>query len=767
MVNIFKKIISWINRIIIYFSRRKEKTKGELPLAKEETAIEEIKEIITTLQPENEIQENVTVKSAEEKVIEQEEIKESAKRIEEIEEQDKPEKKTEKVKTVEATEKSSEIEEQIKDLTKGAVKKPEKLKAKTEEDKSEEKKIKKPRKKKLPTEQSEERKKSGIKRAKSPTAKEKQVVNLGERKRKTHKTRSPVREPTLKTPDDSKRSTLPSPRVLSPYVEINFDEAKLFLVLPKQALNLEKIDGSLKELKYELEINGKKEEVSAKVSIGEQTIYVEEKKIEIKDPLKNFRVNFPKEMNGRTYKYEHNDETFYVFISSGDSGKLYYLFDENGDMNPLPKRDVWLLLNENFELSLELDIIEERWIWEKYQPLKINLKGQNELIITNRETREEKAISCESTFNFDIYDAIFDDFGEQSPIFTGNTLRLIAPRKNRSGWLVWIQNKIAGSKLLRESWAGDEPLVLKLPDDLPCECGEFQIDICEQNGESIETLFFRYLPSLKLQYSKKLIIPEPLKGHKTEEIKIILENPKEFELKTSLKFEINEQGFSIAVPPENDAIKFSISQKDGPETKVNMQITLPRLRWRSSQEKIWRDKPAQMKREDFIAAKDFYLSVRTNSPIKHDIWAILESNGNKIQESKFVKRGVDYVFLLNQFYDTINKNKENLKLRIKVMKDKQTMGESDILYIPEVKVITKSPVLIIKKPIVRPIVKSSRGFRTGKGFSRGELSKAGIEIKDVKRFNIPYDKRRKTVYRENVDTLKALIGGEDNGDRSD
>lgn len=760
MIDIFEKFVSWVNRIIMFFSKRKEKTEEESSLAKNEAVIKEIKEIMHP-KTDNEIQEKVTAKSSEEKVIKQEEIEEREKRIKEIEEQGKPKKKIEKVKTAEPSEKLPEIEEQIgegvEDLTKGTVEEWEDLKAKAEEDKSKKKKIKKPRKKKLPTEQREECKKSSIKRAKSPASKEKQVVDLGKAKRKTPKTRSPVRGPTPKTSDDSKRLSLPSPRVLSPYVEINFDEAKIFLVLPKQVLNLEGIEGSLKGLKYELEINGKKEKVPAKVSRGEQTVEIEEKRIEIEEVLRNFRVTFPEEINGRTYKYEHNDVVFYVFISSGDSGKLYYLFDENGNMNPLPKRDVWLLLNENFELSLERDIIgeiEERWIWEKYQPLKINLKDQNELIITNRETCEERLIRCEPTFNFDIHDAIFDDFGEQSPIFAGDTLRLIAPRKNSSGWLVWIQNKIAGSKLLRDSWTGDEPLVLKLPDDLPCECGEFQIDICEQKGESIETLFFRYLPSLKLQYSKKLIIPEPLKGHKTEEIKIILENPEDFELKTSLKFDINEEGFSVTVPLENDTTKFYISQKDKPETKVSMQITFPRLRWKSSQEKIWRDKPLQMKRKNFITAEDIYLFVRTNSPIKHDILAILESNGNKIQESKFVKKGVDYVLLLNQFYDTIKKNKEKLTFKIKIMKDKQFVSKTDILYIPKVKASTEKPVLISKKPITKPIVKGGRGFRIGKGFSRGELSKAGIKVRDVKRFNIPYDKRRKTVYRENVDTLK-------------
>lgn len=622
--------------------------------------------------------------------------------------------------------------------------------------------IHKPRIKKSPVERREKHKttigdKRGIHRLKE------KKVDLGKAKKTTAtKHVSPRKELLQKTQDGSKKSEKPSlslPHILSPYIEINFDEGKVFLVLPKQILPIDSIDiSSQNEFEYRLKINSREKEIAAKVSKNEKTIEVEEKRIELKEPLHDFEVNFPEEIGGKTYKYKHKDNVLYIFLPSGNSGKMYYLYDETGTVNPVPKRNVWILLREEFELFTEPDIIEERWIWENYQPLSINLKESNELIIRNRKIGTEKRISCRPTFTFDTSNAIFDDFGELSPIFTENILKINAPNKNSSGWVVWVQNKKAGFKLVRNCWLGDEPLVLNLSNDLPCEWGEFQIDICEQKGRSIATLFFRYIPSLWLQYNKDLILPDPQKGHRTENIEIILENPEDFELNTSYKVVEAQKGFRIVVPPENDTVRLSIFQKNMPETKVNLQITLPRLKWKTSKQEFWGSNPIQMKREDLILGEDFYLFVRSNSLSKYNLSIVLESNGKKLQEAKFVRKGVDYTFLLNQFYDTIKKNKKRLKLQIVIEKDGHVVGEIPIAFIHEIKSIHKKPKRVDKKIDLVPLVKAGKGIRKGKGFSKGELLKAGIEISYVRRLNIPYDKRRKTIHQHNIKELKALLG---------
>jgi large subunit ribosomal protein L13e len=47
--------------------------------------------------------------------------------------------------------------------------------------------------------------------------------------------------------------------------------------------------------------------------------------------------------------------------------------------------------------------------------------------------------------------------------------------------------------------------------------------------------------------------------------------------------------------------------------------------------------------------------------------------------------------------------------------------------------------------------------RFGKGFSREELKKAGLTLKEARRLGLPVDVRRKTAHKENVEAAKALL----------
>jgi ribosomal protein L13E len=59
---------------------------------------------------------------------------------------------------------------------------------------------------------------------------------------------------------------------------------------------------------------------------------------------------------------------------------------------------------------------------------------------------------------------------------------------------------------------------------------------------------------------------------------------------------------------------------------------------------------------------------------------------------------------------------------------------------------------------IKPIVfKRDRKQRYGKGFSREELKKAGLSLKEALKLNIPVDSRRKTAHKENVNTVKRFL----------
>jgi len=47
--------------------------------------------------------------------------------------------------------------------------------------------------------------------------------------------------------------------------------------------------------------------------------------------------------------------------------------------------------------------------------------------------------------------------------------------------------------------------------------------------------------------------------------------------------------------------------------------------------------------------------------------------------------------------------------------------------------------------------------RWGKGFSVGELRKAGLSLSDAVKLCVPVDARRKTAHEENVEAVKAFL----------
>jgi len=60
-------------------------------------------------------------------------------------------------------------------------------------------------------------------------------------------------------------------------------------------------------------------------------------------------------------------------------------------------------------------------------------------------------------------------------------------------------------------------------------------------------------------------------------------------------------------------------------------------------------------------------------------------------------------------------------------------------------------------PIKPKVFKESEKQRYGKGFSREEMKKAGLNLKAALKLNIPVDSRRKTAHEENIDALKAFL----------
>jgi ribosomal protein L13E len=55
------------------------------------------------------------------------------------------------------------------------------------------------------------------------------------------------------------------------------------------------------------------------------------------------------------------------------------------------------------------------------------------------------------------------------------------------------------------------------------------------------------------------------------------------------------------------------------------------------------------------------------------------------------------------------------------------------------------------------ILKPGGRQRSGRGFSPGELDKAGLTSTEASRIGLPADLRRKTAHDENVEAIKAYV----------
>ncbi|OYT39985.1 MAG: 50S ribosomal protein L13e [Desulfurococcales archaeon ex4484_58] len=69
----------------------------------------------------------------------------------------------------------------------------------------------------------------------------------------------------------------------------------------------------------------------------------------------------------------------------------------------------------------------------------------------------------------------------------------------------------------------------------------------------------------------------------------------------------------------------------------------------------------------------------------------------------------------------------------------------------------KTPVPIVKKPILRKHGGIDQGVREGRGFSRGELEAVGLDFKKALKLGLRIDKRRKSVHEWNIKALKEYL----------
>jgi ribosomal protein L13E len=562
-------------------------------------------------------------------------------------------------------------------------------------------------------------------------------------------------------------------RIQAPYFEISLDEGKVYLIFPEQTQEVN--SASLTEqVIYAAEINGEEKNISSRVRIHNDGKYsIDETKMVLDEPLSDFKVIFPEILQQREYNYTHYDKSLYVFVAVGnDCGRMFYLFDPSKGINPLPKRNLWILIEDGFELDAEPILIEDKWIWENYQPYLVDSSEIATLEIKEISQGQKKNYGLEKSFQLEGETLAQDDFKKESPLFSGTTVKIRCPYVYDGGWRVWISEKHGNSKLVSDNWTGEASLELKCPEDLPCNYGEFQIDICPPGSRiSDDTLFFRWIPTIKLNYDRQLTLPNRNSGHEPAKISLRFDDCSRWKVVDEENYPVKlvENVYLVTLPAEKDSVRLHISKHDQLDLIVTIQISLPRVRWRIAGTGTWLCTPIRISPKALQYGKQIDLIIKTNDIYGNYVFeGILKSREEQLQMRNFKRNGMEYVLPLNQFFDTIKSHSGGTTLTIKILTaDKQQfLGMIEpIVFEPE-----NMPTIYgnlpkaeeVKRQIVekiKPKVLCSGGFtkrRQGKGFSKKELNADGLSLSETHRLNIPFDRRRKSCHNWNVEKLLSF-----------
>ena len=508
----------------------------------------------------------------------------------------------------------------------------------------------------------------------------KKSINLGEKRRyKKRVSKSSLKikmisdkNKTSRKRDDKKRS-----KILKPYIEFDVNKQRVSLVFPAQQISIDKVYP--KDLHYKLDFNGTIQNIPMVTETKENNLLIKLKRIQIVEPLSNVNIKFPEVFKFEELNYFHKEKNIYIFASYSKSKFImHYLNDNRGGVNPIPRKDIWVLLNESCELNSKPNTSSEVWIWENYKPAFFKLKGINELSFQN-SSGDFLEIPYENNFILE-GNILKEGFFEESPLFIGNSAKLISKYKNPQGWKVWVQNKqLKQDKLINENWTGYESLEILLPEFLPSTFGEFQLSICNQySRKPIDTIFFRYIPFISINYKDNLILPLE-NGHIDDEVEVLFKkDPYNWKIIGHQNFENIKQGYKLLVK-DNDTVIFNIKNINNPRIRLPLKINLKKLIWKLSNSKDFTDKEIELNRDEILMNQNLYLNVFINSDENYEIEAVLLQDIKELQTIKLKKNRGMYNCLLSILSDTITSTNSVLSLLLRIYENNEHIAEITVL----------------------------------------------------------------------------------------
>lgn len=348
-------------------------------------------------------------------------------------------------------------------------------------------------------------------------------------------------------------------------------------------------------------------------------------------------------------------------------------------------------------------------------------------------------------------DKIFDD-SEEGELFVGNP-----PVLKRESDIVWArvgEEKSGG-------WGQNfEPEVETLGDVMDGRQGRFFLRVYDSETmvDSAEFRYYAALHEIRINgepYVCDMLLPPSSDGHASSTLQFTTADgatiPPVLQKNNPYVTLVKDGTVTIAPDPEGDEIACSLGTKT---SSVDTVIKLPRIWWSLKQPddglSSWIDKPLVMTRDRFreFSHRGSMMLLRLPPCIR----TVQVGFGDNLNQKFRVEDGTPLEIPLEAFveYKEIEDSlAEDVPFRVQC-------DENTVLTLLRVttKTISKKSDRLAQNTLSAWVKCAGTSWRLGKGFSFGELCKAGLTLTDIARLEIRYDGRRRTEHEININTLK-------------
>ena len=295
-----------------------------------------------------------------------------------------------------------------------------------------------------------------------------------------------------------------------------------------------------------------------------------------------------------------------------------------------------------------------------------------------------------------------------------------------------------------------KPAERQLSDVLDGKCGRFFIRVYDEEVNLLDSDQFRYssvLNSVLVNGERyeddNKFIPPPKGGHKPTTLRFVDINGRNIiPLNKNIEGTVNEDRSVLLNPvPGNDTTEWKIPSG---QDYVSVVIGLQRIWWQKKSPEDepgeWLDKPIELTREEFreLAKKEAVLEFLP----KHSKESFRIGFDDKLNIKRKIK---DEIALSDFLYHKPIADSSSEESILRILIDD---SEIDLILVIADQEVDEN---------CYPMVYGGDGrFRRGKGFSRDEVTRAGMSIKYLRCLNLPFDKRRRSCHNINIKKLKKV-----------